>query len=130
MGISAVLDTVADQIGIDPVMFELYARRDETRREHLAEIMARLDLRAMQDAGARLPALHPCGSDRCCRHGEGRTERPPLRVAFLCQPRLLGTILFEDRSDPCQYLVHDEIWHCFRSSAAASPKVDGAELIA
>lgn len=50
----AVLDTVADQIGIDPVVFELYARRDETRREHLAEIMTRLDLRPMQERDYRL----------------------------------------------------------------------------
>ena len=41
---SAVLDTVASQLGIDPVVFDLYARRDETRREHLAEIMAQLEL--------------------------------------------------------------------------------------
>ena len=66
---AAVLDTVADQIGIDPVVFELYARRDETRREHLAEIVAQLDLR--HDAGARLPHVHPRGGDRCCRHGKG-----------------------------------------------------------
>lgn len=49
----AVLDTVADQIGIDPVVFALYARRDETRREHLAEIMTRLDLRTMQERDYR-----------------------------------------------------------------------------
>ncbi|MBP2279113.1 DUF4158 domain-containing protein [Sphingomonas sp. PL20] len=51
---AAVLDTVADQIGIDPVVFELYARRDETRREHLAEIVAQLDLRTMRERDYRL----------------------------------------------------------------------------
>ena len=50
----AVLDTVADQIGIDPVVFELHARRDETRREHLAEIMAQLNLRPMRERDYRL----------------------------------------------------------------------------
>ncbi len=51
---AAVLDTVADQVGIDPVVFELYARRDETRREHLAEIMAHLNLRTIRERDYRL----------------------------------------------------------------------------
>jgi TnpA family transposase len=51
---SAVLDTVASQLGIDPVVFDLYARRDETRREHLAEIMAQLELRTIQERDYRL----------------------------------------------------------------------------
>ncbi|MDO5759136.1 MAG: DUF4158 domain-containing protein [Rhodobacterales bacterium] len=50
----AVLDTVADQIGMDPIVFDLYARRDETRCEHLAEIMARLYLRPMHERDYRL----------------------------------------------------------------------------
>ena len=50
----AVLDVVADQMSIDPAVFELYARRDETRREHVAEIVARLDLRPMQESNYRM----------------------------------------------------------------------------
>jgi len=49
----AVLDIVADQVAIDPAVFELYARRDETRREHAAEIMARLELRPLREGDYR-----------------------------------------------------------------------------
>ncbi len=33
---------VAEQIGIDPVVFGIYAKREETRREHTREIIATL----------------------------------------------------------------------------------------
>jgi hypothetical protein len=45
---AAVIDTVAEQIGINPVVFELYAKREETRREHTREIIAMLSLRPLQ----------------------------------------------------------------------------------
>ena len=45
---AAVIDTVAEQIGIDPVVFGLYAKREETRREHTREIIATLNLRPVQ----------------------------------------------------------------------------------
>ncbi len=45
---AAVVDTVAEQIAIDPVVFELYAKREETRREHAREIIAALSLRPVQ----------------------------------------------------------------------------------
>lgn len=51
---AAVRDAVADQLGIDPVVFELYGRRDETRREHVAEITARLALRPVQESNYRM----------------------------------------------------------------------------
>ena len=51
---NAVIDIVADQIGIDPVVFEFYAKREETRREHAREIMAELRLRPVQMADYRL----------------------------------------------------------------------------
>lgn len=50
----AVLDVVADQMSIDPAVFELYAKRDETRREHVVEIVAQLDLRPMQESNYRM----------------------------------------------------------------------------
>ena len=34
----AVVSVVADQLGIDPAVFEFYAQRDETRREHAREM--------------------------------------------------------------------------------------------
>ncbi|MGH7105509.1 MAG: Tn3 family transposase [Acetobacteraceae bacterium] len=45
---AAVIDTVAEQIGIDPVVFGLYAKREETRREHTREIITTLSLRPVQ----------------------------------------------------------------------------------
>jgi TnpA family transposase len=45
---AAVIDTVAEQISIDPVVFGLYAKREETRREHTREIIATLSLRPVQ----------------------------------------------------------------------------------
>jgi TnpA family transposase len=45
---AAVIDTVAEQIGIDPVVFGLYAKREETRREHTREIIATFSLRPVQ----------------------------------------------------------------------------------
>jgi len=38
-----VVDAVADQLGVEPAVFELYARRDGTRREHVGEIAALLN---------------------------------------------------------------------------------------
>ena len=56
----AVVDVVADQLGVDPDAFELYGARDETRREHAVEIadllglrtIAQRDYRAVIAAGA------------------------------------------------------------------------------
>jgi TnpA family transposase len=45
---TAVVETVGEQIGITPAIFELYARRDETRREHVGEIIACLGLRTIR----------------------------------------------------------------------------------
>jgi TnpA family transposase len=50
---AAVVEAVADQLGIEPAVFELYARRDGTRREHAREIAALLDLRGMRQADYR-----------------------------------------------------------------------------
>ena len=43
----AVVEVVADQLGIEPLMFRLYAARQETRREHAREIVACLGLRTI-----------------------------------------------------------------------------------
>ena len=44
---TAVVDAVAEQLGIDPDAFELYGARDETRREHAREIARLRDLRTI-----------------------------------------------------------------------------------
>jgi hypothetical protein len=44
----AVVSVVADQLGIDPTMFGLYAQREETRREHAREIVAALGLQPVR----------------------------------------------------------------------------------
>jgi TnpA family transposase len=49
----AVVEAVADQLGVEPIVFELYARRDVTRREHAGEIAALLELRPMRQADYR-----------------------------------------------------------------------------
>ena len=43
----AVVEVVADQLGIEPLMFRSYAARQETRREHAREIVAHLGLRTI-----------------------------------------------------------------------------------
>ena len=64
----AVVEAVADQLGVEPAIFELYARRDGTRREYAGEIAALLDLRSMRQADYRgsIQAAAACaaGTDR------------------------------------------------------------------
>jgi TnpA family transposase len=54
----AMLRYVADQVGADPEAFALYARREETRRDHTARLMVYLDTRSAtaQDRRAALLA--------------------------------------------------------------------------
>lgn len=65
---AAVVEAVADQLGIEPAVFALYARRDGTRREHAREIAALLDLRGMRQAdyraSIRAAATCAAGTDR------------------------------------------------------------------
>lgn len=49
----AVVDAVAEQLGVELGAFALYARRDETRREHAGEIIAYLGLRTISQADYR-----------------------------------------------------------------------------
>ena len=49
----ALIDVVADQLGIEPAGFDLYARRDETRREHAAAIIVHLGLRTIRQSDYR-----------------------------------------------------------------------------
>ncbi len=53
-----MLRYVADQIGAAPDEFALYARREETRRDHMARLMVYLDTRSamLQDRRAALLA--------------------------------------------------------------------------
>ena len=50
---AAVVEVVADQLGIEPGVFDRYARRDETRREHASEIVAHLNLRTIRQSDYR-----------------------------------------------------------------------------
>jgi hypothetical protein len=50
---AAIVEAVADQLGIEPTVFALYARRDGTRREHASEIATLLALRGMRQADYR-----------------------------------------------------------------------------
>ncbi|MGX5668797.1 DUF4158 domain-containing protein [Rhizobium daejeonense] len=49
----AVVSVVADQLGIDPAVYALYAQREETRREHTREIVAALDLQPVRASDYR-----------------------------------------------------------------------------
>ncbi len=42
----AMLNYVAEQVGADPGTFELYARREETRRDHIIHLLGYLELRS------------------------------------------------------------------------------------
>jgi TnpA family transposase len=50
---AAVMDVIAEQLRVEPGAFALYARRDETRREHAGEIIAHLRLRTISQADYR-----------------------------------------------------------------------------
>ena len=52
---SALLHFLADQLGVNPAAFADYARRDETRREHLIEVQSYLSLRAAAREDRRSP---------------------------------------------------------------------------
>ena len=49
----AIIDVVAEQL-VEPGAFDLYARRDETRREHASEIVLHLKLRTIRQADYRV----------------------------------------------------------------------------
>jgi TnpA family transposase len=55
----AIISVVADQLGIEPAVFGLYAQREETRREHAREIVAALGLRAVRADSDLKPATIP-----------------------------------------------------------------------
>jgi len=50
----AIIDVVAEQLGVEPGVFDLYARRDETRREHASQIVLHLKLRTIRQADYRV----------------------------------------------------------------------------
>ena len=50
---SAMLGIVAAQLGLAPALWDLYATRDETRREHVTELFARLGLESFSRGHVR-----------------------------------------------------------------------------
>ena len=50
----AIVNALAEQLGVEPSVFDLYARRDETRREHASEIVRHLDVRTIRQADYRV----------------------------------------------------------------------------
>jgi hypothetical protein len=53
----AVIAVVAEQLGIDPAVFTLYAQREDTRREHASEIVSALGLRSVRVSDYRMLIL-------------------------------------------------------------------------
>ena len=41
---AAMLNYVAEQVGVDPRLFDFYARREETRRDHIAHLLGYLEM--------------------------------------------------------------------------------------
>jgi hypothetical protein len=69
-----MLAFVATQVGVDPALFGEYARRAETRREHLLELQRLLRLRSF--GLRRLADLSSGRHGRGVGHGSRRTHRP------------------------------------------------------
>lgn len=67
---TAVIEVIADQLGIAPAVFELYARRDATRREHVGEIIAHLRLRTIRQSDYRAAILAGAASAVGTEKGE------------------------------------------------------------
>lgn len=71
----AMLKYIAEQIGADAGTFALYARREETRRDHIARLMIYLgtrsatghDRRAALLAAIQAATMSDDGADRPCR---------------------------------------------------------------
>ncbi|GLS36521.1 hypothetical protein GCM10010869_21100 [Mesorhizobium tianshanense] len=60
----AMLKYVADQIGADPTMFTSYARREETRHDHIARLMIYLGVRKRNRQDRRAGLLSAIESAR------------------------------------------------------------------
>ncbi|MFL5337380.1 MAG: DUF4158 domain-containing protein, partial [Geminicoccaceae bacterium] len=86
---AALLAFVAEQLGISPATFADYARRDQTRREHAAELQAILGLRSF-----RLSDWRTClriGADAAWATDRGE----PIVQAMLTHLRV-GAVLIPD----------------------------------
>ncbi len=86
---SALLDFLGDQLGVSPAVFADYARRDETRREHLIEVQAYLSLRAAAREDRRFALL--AAIDAATATDKGLPSAKPSLRAFAieasCCPR-------------------------------------------
>jgi hypothetical protein len=67
---AAVIEVIADQLGIAPAVFEVYAQRDATRREHVGEIVTHLRLRTIQQPDYRAAILAAAASAVGTEKGE------------------------------------------------------------
>ncbi|MDT7953463.1 MAG: DUF4158 domain-containing protein [Acetobacteraceae bacterium] len=86
---AALLDFVAGQLGIQAAVFADYARRDQTRREHTAELLAMLGLRSF-----RLSDWRNClrvGADAAWATDRGE----PVVQAMLTHLRAQGVLVPE-----------------------------------
>ena len=82
-----VLEVVAEQLGVEPAVFELYARRDETRREHAGEIAVLLGLRTMRQADYRASIM------AAARAAAGTERGEPIVRAILEDLKLRRVIV-------------------------------------
>ena len=89
-----LLAFIADQLRINPKSFEDYAQRDETRREHLAELQAYLGMRPFSREDyrtmARIAFNESIGTDRgdaMRRRHAGPSAAPVYSPPFGCGAR-------------------------------------------
>ena len=95
---ATLVSFIARQLGVNPAAFTKYSQRDQTRREHLAELMERLGYRSFDRASFRhyLAWLTPIAQN---------IRRPDLLVEMLLEELRRHRILIPTRR-MLELLVH------------------------
>src|SRR5262249_37048379 len=106
----ALLSFIADQLGIDPGAFAEYRRRDQPRREQLADLMTRLGYRSFDRATSRgfIAWLTPIAQNirRPDRLVEMLLEELRRQRVLLPVPRVLEMLVHQARTRAEQVSYH------------------------
>ena len=105
-----LLSFIADQLGIDPGAFAEYRRRDQSRREQLADLMTRLGYRSFDRATSRgfIAWLTPIAQNirRPDRLAEMLLEELRRQRVLLPVPRVLEMLVHQARTRAEQVSYH------------------------
>ena len=85
----AMLNYIAEQIGADPASFDLYARREETRMNHVARLLGYLEMRipAAEDRrAALLSAIETASTTDKGMAIANDIAAVPENAGFCCRP--------------------------------------------